>query len=413
MATILDKIIKSKIGRPAAIGEYVQVPVDWAMAHDGTIVLTRMNFENSMNAEKVWDKDKIFVIFDHIYPAANEKSADLHIKAREFIAKQGIKRFYEGDGVCHQILLENESIKPGQFVVGADSHTDTIGAVGCFGIGVGATDMSYVFATGETWIKVPPAIRINLTGKPGKNITAKDIFLKVAEVMTCRGAIYKAIIFKSEEVLPISWRATLCNMGIEIGGKTAIFEPDDLVAEYKSMPSAEVKALCSDSDDDFDEVVNISLDEIVPLVACPHVVDNVRPVRECNEKIDVAFIGTCTGGRLDDIQSAYELLHGKHIKKGVRLLVCPASKKVYLEALENGYIKSLVESGAVILPPGCGACLGLHMGVLGKGETCISTANRNFLGRMGSKDSFIYLASPLTVAASALNGRITTPEDII
>jgi len=407
---IVEKIIKSKANKKVSKGDYVQVPVDWAMAHDGTIVLTRKYFKQ-MATEKVWDREKIFVIFDHVYPAVNEKAADLQKKAREFIAEQGILKFFEGDGICHQVLLESEHIQPGDFVVGADSHTDTIGAVGCFGMGVGATDMAYIFATGRTWIRVPETIRINLRGEPSELVTAKDVFLKIAETLSCKGAIYKAIVFKSDIELPLSWRATLCNMGIEIGGKTTIFEPDQLVAKHKNSKK-DLSHLQSDSDSDFDQVVEIDMEKIVPLVACPHSVDDVKPAKNVSDSIDVAFIGTCTGGRLDDLKAAADYMKGRKVKKGVRFLVCPASKKVYDDALDAGIIRKLSSSGAVILPPGCGPCLGLQLGVLAKGETAVSAANRNFLGRMGSKESRIFLASPLTIAASALTGKITSPEEL-
>ena len=409
--TIIEKIIYSKVKKRVSKGDYIQIPVDWAMAHDGTIVLTRKYFDK-INADKVWNNDKIFVVFDHIFPASNERAADLHNKAREFISEQGITKFYEGEGICHQILLESDYIKPGDFVIGADSHTDTIGAIGCFGIGVGATDMAYTFATGRTWIKNPETIRINLKGEPARHITAKDIFLEIARELSCKGAIYKGVVFKSDFVFPISWRATLCNMGIEIGAKTAIFEPDKLIQEYKDAPK-DLAELQSDSDREFDKIVEINIERISPMVACPHSVDNVKFVKEVNEKIDVSFIGTCTGGRLDDLKIAADVLTGRKVKAGIRFLVCPASKRIYQEALKLGIIKSLVDSGAIILPPGCGPCLGLHLGVLGKGEVCISTANRNFLGRMGSKEALIFLASPLTVATSALSGEITSPEGIL
>lgn len=409
--TIIEKIIYSKVKKRVSKGDYIQIPVDWAMVHDGTIVLTRKYFDK-INADKVWNNDKIFVVFDHNFPASNERAADLHNKAREFISEQGITKFYEGEGICHQILLESNCIKPGDFVTGSDSHTDTIGAIACFGIGVGATDMAYTFATGRTWIKNPETIRINLKGEPAKYITAKDIFLEIAKELNCKGAIYKGVVFKSDFVFPLSWRATLCNMGVEIGAKTAIFEPDKLIQECKDAPK-DLEALQSDSDREFDKIVEIDIERISPMVACPHSVDNVKFVKEVNEEIDVAFIGTCTGGRLDDLKMAVDILTGRMVKTGIRFLVCPASKKIYKEALEQGIIKSLVESGALVLPPGCGPCLGIHLGVLGKGEVCISTANRNFLGRMGSKEALIFLASPFTVAASALTGKITSPEGIL
>jgi methanogen homoaconitase large subunit len=405
MATIIDKIIFQKLNKEVPKGTYTEIPVDWAMAHDGTLVLAR-KFFMQLKTDKVWDNQRIFVVFDHIFPPANEKAADLQIKSRNFVKEQGITKFYEGE-VCHQVLLESDAIKPGDIVVGADSHSDTIGAIGCFGFGVGATDMSYIFATGKTWIKNPETIRVLFKGKPAPGISAKDIFLELANRLRCKGAIYKGIVFKSEYfVFPLAWRATLCNMGIEIGAKVAIFEPDQLVADYKCMDIGEIEKLQSDRDEDFDQTVEIDISRLTPLVACPHAVDNVKPVNEVDQSIDVAFVGTCTGGRLDDLKEAADVIQGKKVKEGVRFLVCPASKKVYHEAMQHGIIQSLFEAGAVILPPGCGPCLGLHLGVLGKDEVCVSTANRNFLGRMGSKEAFIYLASPGTVAEAALNGRI-------
>ncbi|MBN1411846.1 MAG: 3-isopropylmalate dehydratase large subunit [Spirochaetales bacterium] len=410
MATIIDKILSARLGKTARRNEYMTIPVDWAMVHDGTIVLTQKYFDK-INKEFVWDKDKIFVIFDHIVPPNTEKTANLHKKARSFIARQGISRFFENE-ICHQVLLESEYIKPGSFVVGADSHTDTIGAVSCMGIGVGATDMAYIWATGNIWIKNPEGIKIKLKGEPSPFCSSKDIFLKIIGQLSAKGALYKSIVYESDFPLPISWRATLCNMGIEMGGKTAIFEPDSLLLDYKKA-SEKILELRSDRDGDFENVYEISLDDISPLVSCPHLVDNVSPADKVNVPIDVAFIGTCTGGRLDDLKEASRVLEGKKIKKGVRLIVCPASKKTLNDAIDTGIVKTLLNAGAVVLSPGCGPCLGQHSGVLGAGEVCISTANRNFLGRMGSKEASIYLASPLTVAASALEGKITSPREVL
>jgi len=411
VATIIEKIVFCKSRKKISKQDYIQIPVDWAMVHDGTIILTQKHFEN-LNTSGVWDKGKIVVVFDHIFPPQNERTADLHKKAREFVTNQGISKFYEGEGICHQVLLESEYITPGDLVVGADSHTSTIGAIGCLGIGVGATDIAYTLATGKTWIKNPQAIKINFKGIPPRYTTAKDIFLEIARELRCKGAIYKAVVYKADFVFPLSWRATLCNMGVEIGAKAAIFEPDKLVQEYKNAPK-DLAELQSDSDKEFDKVVEIDIEKISPMIACPHSVDNVKLAKEVKDKIDTAFIGTCTGGRLDDLKMAADLLKGRKIKQGLRLLVCPASKKIYKQSLEQDIIKDLLEAGAIILPPGCGPCLGLHLGVLGEGEVCISTANRNFLGRMGSRKSSIFLASPLTVAASAVAGKVSSPEEIL
>jgi len=396
MANIIEKIIKNKINSKFSTGDIVEIPVDWAMVHDGTIVLTRKHFVSIAN--KVFNKEKIFVIIDHLYPPNNENTANFLKKTRDFVREQGITNFYEGgEGICHQIILENEKIKAGDFFVGADSHSSTIGARYCLAMGVGATDMAYIFATGKTWIRIPPAIKVLIKGKLTNKIMSKDIFLELAKLIKTDGAIYKGLVFETEEPFSLDDRATLCNMGIEVGAKFTIFEPYE--KEYLNLKS--------DNNSDFEKIIEIDLDEVYPNVACPHDIDNVIPVSQIKEtKIDVAFIGTCTGGRLSNFKTAANILKGKKINSNVRMIIGPASKSILLQMIKENILQVFIDAGAIIIPPGCGPCLGGHLGVLGENEVCISTANRNFLGRMGSKNSSIYLGSAETVAKSALAGYI-------
>lgn len=392
MANIIEKIIRNKTNMDFQVGDIVNLKVDWAMVHDGTIVLTEKNFEKI--ATKVFNPNRIFVIFDHLYPPNNENTANLLVKARKFVEEQKIKNFFEGgNGVCHQILLESDQIEKGDFLVGADSHSATVGAKSCLSMGVGATDMAYIFAKGETWIKVPQCLKIRLTGKLNKGVTFKDVFLQIAKDLTVEGAAYKGIVYESEYELLNDEKAILCNMGVEIGAKFSIFE-DDTHGELRS-----------DSDSDFEKVFVYDLGTITSNIACPHDVDNVVEVNNMiRKKIDVAFIGTCTGGRTLDFDQAAEILKNKHINNKVRLLLAPASKAILREIMQSGTLETLLDAGGILLPIGCGPCLGGHLGVLAEGEVAVSTANRNFLGRMGSKNSSIYLGSPITVAKAALSG---------
>lgn len=401
MANIVEKIIRSKVQSDFNTGDIINIKVDWAMVHDGTIVLTQKHFQEI--CDKVFDPDKIFVVFDHLYPPNNVNTANLIKAAREFVKQQGITHFYEGgEGICHQVLLESADVKAGDFLVGADSHSSTVGAKYCLAMGVGATDMAYIFAKGETWIKIPKCIKVKLYGKLSCGVTYKDVFLEVAKKITVEGAVYKGLVFESDMPVEFDDRAVLCNMGIELGAKFTIFEP--FGDEYPELKS--------DSNNDFDKLYEFNLNEICGNIACPHDVDQVVKVQDLHKKtIDIAFIGTCTGGRLSDFIKAEQILRGKKVKKGVRLYLCPASRQILIEMVKNGILDSLLNTGAVLLPTGCGPCLGGHLGVLGDNETAISTANRNFLGRMGSSNSEIYLASSITVAQSALTGYVGRNSD--
>jgi 3-isopropylmalate/(R)-2-methylmalate dehydratase large subunit len=335
---------------------------------------------------------------------------------RAFAREQNIPYLYDvGDGgICHQVMVERGHVRPGELIVGADSHTCTYGALGAFATGIGSTEMAAVFATGKIWLKVPSAIKINVIGKFRKFITPKDLILDVIGKIGADGAIYKAVEFTGPTIreMSISGRLTLCNMTVEMGAKSGIIEPDEKTIQYvKTRTNKSFNIFKSDLDADYERTLEFNVDDLEPMVACPPSVDNVKPVKDVEGvEIDQAFLGSCTNGRLEDLVLAAEILRGKRVKKGVRMLVTPASSEVYLQALEMGLLEVFVKAGACICNPTCGACFGGHMGLLAAGEVCISSSNRNFVGRMGSPEAKIYLASPATVAASAIEGKIVDPR---
>jgi len=413
LSTISEKIFSRAAGIQAKANDFVIADVDYAMAHDGTSILAVKSFRE-MEVKKVWDPDRIIIPFDHLTPANTDTTAALHKDIREWLKDQGIKNFYDsGEGICHQLLPEKGFALPGRLIVGADSHSCTYGAFGAFGTGVGATDMAEIFATGKLWFRVPESIRITAEGKLGKHVYAKDLTLKIIGTLGIAGATYKAVEFYGSTIedLSMSGRMTLCNMAIEMGAKAGIVPPDRTTFDYlKGRSEENYEPVYADDDAQYSEKYYFDAGTLEPQVACPHNVDNVRNISELpNTRIDQAFIGTCTNGRLEDLEAAANILKGEHV--AVRTLVIPASREVFLEAVRKGIIETLLEAGATIGTPGCGPCLGGHMGVIGKGEVCISTANRNFKGRMGT-GGFVYLASPATAAASALTGEITSPADI-
>ncbi len=412
MATISQKIFTRASGssRMAEPGEIVEASVDYAMSHDGTSVLAIKSFRE-MGSKSVWDPERIVVPFDHIVPANNETAATLQKEVRAWIREQGIANFFDcGSGVCHQVFPEQGFALPGLLVVGADSHSCTYGAFGAFGTGVGATDMAEIYSRGRLWFKVPKTIGIKITGKLRPNVSAKDLALMVIGDLGADGANYQAVEYVGPvvESLSLSGRMTLCNLGIEMGAKAAIVPPDEKTDAFlKGRAKAEYTPVCSDPGS-YDCDLEYDASELEPLVAVPFRVDNVKPVSDLEgREIDQVFIGTCTNGRLEDLEAAARILKGKKVK--ARTLVIPASREVLLEALKSGIIETLIEAGAMIGPPGCGPCLGAHMGVLGEGEACVSTSNRNFPGRMG-KGGLVFLASPATAAATALKGYITPPD---
>jgi len=412
VATISQKIFSRASGSLKMVepGEIVEASVDYAMSHDGTSVLAIKAFQE-MGSEKVWDPGRVVIPFDHIVPANNETAATLQKEVRSWIREQGISNFFDcGSGVCHQVFPEQGFALPGFLVVGADSHSCTYGALGAFGTGLGATDMAEVYSRGRLWFKVPKTLAVRISGRLLPFVSAKDIALKVIKDQGADGATYKTVEYIGPiiESMSISGRMTLCNLGVEMGAKAAIVPPDEkTVAWLQGRARQQYKPIHSDPNS-YDYEYEYDVTDLEPQVAVPFRVDNVRPVSELEGlEIDQVFIGTCTNGRLEDLAEAARIMQGKKVK--VRTLIIPASREVLLEALQKGIIETLAKAGAMIAPPGCGPCLGAHMGVLGEEEVCVSTSNRNFPGRMG-KGGKVYLASPATAAASALRGCMAVPR---
>ncbi len=413
-STIAEKILARASGVEAVrAGEVVEASPDLVMSHENTFLVDR-SF-SQLGLDRPWDPDKIAVILDHRSPANTAETARVHARIREIVRKNGITKFYDvGEGICHQLLVENKLVRPGQLVVGADSHTSTAGAVGAFGTGLGATEIAGVWATGKTWLKVPETIRVDMSGHLNKAVFPKDIALHLAYKLGPSGADYRCVEFGGVFLfdISISGRMVLCNMAVEMGAKTAIAPADSTFGawspECMGLPG---DACRSDANARLESTMNLDVGKIPPLVSGPHKIEEVRSVEALQDvRIDQAFVGTCTNGRLEDLIAASWILKGNRVAPGVRLIVTPASRAVLSDALEMGVIQSIVKAGGTVLPPGCGPCLGAHEGVLGPGEVCVSSGNRNFRGRMGSEDAEIYLASPATVAASAIEGKIADPR---
>jgi methanogen homoaconitase large subunit len=414
MPTISEKILSRTSGKPAKADDFVIAKIDYAMAHDGTGVLAVKAF-NEMGAKKVWDPKRIIIPFDHIAPANNETAAKLQQSIRKWVKEQGITNFFDvGEGICHQVLPEHGFALPGKLIIGADSHSCTYGAFGAFATGVGATDMAEIFATGKLWLRVPHTVRITVSGVLEKGVSAKDLTLYIIKNVGADGANYKAIEYYGDTINKLSMpeRMTLCNMSIEMGAKAGIVPPDDKTFEYlKGRAQEKYTPVYADEGAQYCEEYNFDVSVLEPQVAKPHAVDNVSSVREVEgTPLDQVFIGSCTNGRYEDLEVVARILKGKKVK--VRTIVLPASRSVLIRATESGIIATLLKAGAIIAPPGCGPCLGAHMGVICEGETCLSTSNRNFNGRMGA-GGLIYLSSPETAAASALRGEIADPREVI
>ncbi|MDR1722005.1 MAG: 3-isopropylmalate dehydratase large subunit [Methanobrevibacter sp.] len=412
--TMAEKILaKASSSESVEAGDIVMAEIDVAMTHDLTGPLSVQSF-NQIGAKKVWNSDKIVIPFDHQVPADSLTAADNHIIMRKFVKEQGIKNFYDvNQGVCHQILPELGHVVPGEVIVGTDSHTCTHGALGAFATGIGSTDMAMVFAEGELWLKVPETLYFNVTGDLKENVYAKDVILNIIGKVGADGATYKACEFAGDTIknMSVSDRMVLCNMAIEMGGKTGLVEPDEKTLNYvKSRSNKNYEVFKTDLDAPSLEEIPIDVSNLEPQVACPHNVDNVKPVSEVDKEIDQVFLGSCTNGRISDLRQAAKILKGNKIANGVRMLVIPASKEVYTKALDEGLIKIFVESGALVCNPCCGPCLGGHIGLIGPGEVSLSTSNRNFRGRQGSPDGEVYLSSAVVAAASAIKGRISLPE---
>ena len=414
--TIAEKILSSHSGKDARAGEIVVCDVDFAMAQDGTAPLTIRVFQR-MGKKKVFDGKKLALFIDHSAPSPNKEVSSLHSLMRNFAKEQGIRLYDIGEGVCHVVGPEEGWIVAGDLVVGADSHTCTYGALNAFSTGVGSTDLAAVFSSGKLWLRVPESIRIVCRGKLPPGVYAKDLALYLIGKLSSRGATYKCIEFEGEAIsnLSIEARFTLSNMAMEAGAKAGIMRGDEKTEKWlKGHSRRKFRFVEPDEDAFYEKVLEYDVSHLTPQVARPHTVDNVVPIDEVEGvSIQQAFLGTCTNGRLEDLKVAAQILRNKKIHPEVRFIVAPASRKIYIEALREGIIEIFLKTGASLVTPGCGCCVGTHNGVPSSGENVISTANRNFKGRMGNPDAFIYLASPATVAASAIEGKITDPRKYI
>ncbi|HOA34399.1 MAG TPA: 3-isopropylmalate dehydratase large subunit [Clostridiales bacterium] len=417
--TMTQKILAAHAGKPyVEAGELVLVDLDMVLANDVTAPVAINEF-GRFGKENVFDKNKISLVMDHFAPNKDIKAAEQCKKCRDFANEKGIVNFFDGGemGVEHALLPEKGLVTAGDLVIGADSHTCTYGALGAFSTGVGSTDMACGMATGKAWLKVPSAIKFVLKGKLNKWVSGKDVILHIIGKIGVDGALYKSMEYTGEGVaeLSVSDRLCIANMAIEAGAKNGIFEVDDKTLQFlKEAGAKEPVIYKADEDAVYDEVYEIDLSEITPTVAFPHLPSNVRTFDQIGEvKIDQVVIGSCTNGRLEDLVKAAEILKGKKVKKGVRVIVIPATQKIYLEAMEMGVLKTFIEAGALVSTPTCGPCLGGHMGILAKGERAVATTNRNFVGRMGHPESEVYLASPEVAAASAITGRISEPKEVM
>jgi 3-isopropylmalate/(R)-2-methylmalate dehydratase large subunit len=421
--TLAEKILARASGRETVRpDEIVVAAVDLAMSHENADLVRKSFLE--IGAPRVWDPERIVIILDHRVPAESERTAATHKAIREFVQAQGIRHFYDvgRGGICHQVLAENGHVLPGMVVVGTDSHTTTHGALGAFATGIGATEMAGVWTEGRLWFKVPSTLRILVRGEFAPWVCAKDLILHIIGRLGADGADYRAVEFDGPTIraMTVASRMVLANLSMEMGAKVAFTPVDETLLEYlesrtgRTIPDS--PDFSPDPDARYEKVleVDVARDVPEPQVACPHSVDNVRPLSEVRgTPVHQAVVGSCTNGRLEDLAAAAEVVRGQRVHPRTRLLVIPASQRILLEAIRLGYIQTLIEAGAMINPPGCGPCVGVHQGILAAGETCISSTNRNFVGRMGSKDSFVYLASPAVVAASAIAGEIAHPEDVL
>ncbi|MCX5785444.1 MAG: 3-isopropylmalate dehydratase large subunit [Elusimicrobia bacterium] len=423
--TYVQKLLAKAVGRPqVAVGEVLEPEVNLAMSHEnGALVISQFDeiFKGTGREAKVWNPDHIAIIFDHRVPAESSKTAGNQKKIREFVGKQGIRKFHDirGDvgGICHQILAENGYVRPGSVLVGTDSHTTTHGALGAFAFGIGATEMASVWTLGRILnVEVPGSIKVIVNGKFQEHVYPKDLILHVIGRLTAQGANFKAIEFYGDTIsnMPTSGRLVLCNMSVEAGATAGLVPPDAETQRYLREEAGVKEPLDifgPDPDAVYDQVLEIDASKLEPQIACPHTVDNVKPIGEvAGKKLHQIVIGSCTNGRLDDLEIAAKILKGRRVADGTRMLVFPASWRIYHKALESGAISALAKAGAVVCNPGCGPCLGIHQGALGDGETALATTNRNFKGRMGNPKAEVYLCSPAVAAASAITGKITDPR---
>lgn len=414
--TFIQKVFENKIRKSVNEGEIVFVEPDYILTHDNTAAIMK-KLAQVKEGINVKYPERLVIVLDHVIPAASAATANNHKQIRAFVKKQGITHFFDiGTGICHQVLPEKGLAVPGSIIVGSDSHTCTYGAFGTFSTGIDRTEAAGIWITGETWFKIPKSYKIILRGKFRKSVSAKDLILKVIGDLGADGANYKSIEYHGQGIknLSISDRMTISNMAVEMGAKNSAFPVDENTQEWlKKRGVIDYPEIWADEDATYEKVYSYNLTDITPQISFPHSVDNVKDISEAvGITVDQCFIGTCTNGRIEDLHIAAKILKGKKVNPNTRLLILPASRRIYQETIQDGTLAILNESGAVILPPGCGPCLGAHQGVMADGEVTISTANRNFKGRMGNKNAFIYLASPATVAASALTGEITDPRDL-
>ena len=411
-----EKILARNAGQlDVRPGQILEIRPDVALSHDNTAAI--FGIFGRMGATRVFDPDKLAIFLDHAAPAPTTKHAENHRIIRQFVADQDIEHFFDvGRGICHQVLVEEGLALPGEIVLGSDSHTPHAGVMGAFGAGIGRSEMASIWALGSIWLRVPESMRIDTHSTLPLGVTSKDMALYVLGKIGADGALYMSVEWHGEAVegLDLSQRAVLPNMMAEAGAKNSYLPPDELVHRYlDDRAVGEYEVIYPDSDAEYATELSVDAGEIEPMIACPHTVDNVRPLSDvAGTRVDQAFLGTCTNGRLEDIAAAAAIVHGKRISPHTRLLVIPASSHIYRDAMRLGYLEALLDSGAVIESPGCGPCMGNHMGVPAEGEVTISSANRNFQGRMGTKNSEIYLASPEVVAASAITGEITHPAEL-
>jgi len=425
--TVVEKILARASGlSSAAAGDIIEPKVDLAMSHENAALVINQFIEiyqGTAVEPKIWNPSKVSIIFDHRVPAESPKTASNQKKIREFVAANGIAKFHDirGDvgGICHQVLPEYGYVRPGAVIVGTDSHTTSHGALGAFAFGIGATEMASVWALGSVLnVEVPATIKVNVAGKFKKFVGPKDFILYLIGRLTAEGANFKVIEFHGSTIkkMSSSGRLTICNMSVEAGATSGIVPADNETIRYlreEAGIKGKIPLVVPDSDAGYDRIINIDVSGLEPQIACPHTVDNVKPIKDVKGiKINQIVIGSCTNGRLDDLEIASKIIKGKKVARGVRLLIFPASARIYNQALAKGYIGEFMKAGAVVMNSGCGPCLGIHEGALGDGEVALSTTNRNFKGRMGNPKSEVYLCSPAVAAASAIKGVITDPGKI-
>ncbi len=423
--TVVEKILAAATGNKSVKpGDVIEPEVNVAMSHENAaLVINQFNevYSGTGLEPKVWNPDRIAIIFDHRVPAESAKTATNQKKIRDFVRKNGIKKFHDirsdEGGICHQILAESGYIHPGYVVVGTDSHTTTHGAFGAFAFGIGATEMASVWTLGTVLnVEVPETIKVVVNGKFNKGVYPKDLILHIIGKISAQGANFKVIEFHGEAIrnMPMSGRLVLCNMSVEAGATSGIVPSDEETVRYLKAAGVtdEIEMVLPDADAKYCRVVEINANELVPQIACPHTVDNVKPITEVKGlKVDQIVIGSCTNGRLDDLEIAAKILKGNKVSRDSRMLIFPASWSIYKEAMKLGYLSTFAEAGAIIMNPGCGCCLGVHQGAIGDGEVALSTTNRNFKGRMGNPKGEVYLCSPAVAAFSAIAGEISDPTE--